>query len=452
MVTDPGVRVQADVDKLLAEGIDLLREYVRIDTTNPPGDVAGTADWVEQCFEREGIATTRAGPSPDRANVSATIGAREGGTGGALVLAHHMDVVPAVAADWTVDPFAADIRDGYLYGRGVLDMKGFGVLSMLCAFALHRAGVELKRPLRIIATADEEVGGVLGAKWLADNEMPSFGGELLLTEGSFGWRGTQVTFYPIVIAEKGVSTVKLTARGKPGHASAPTEDNAVVRIGNAIHRLGEYRSPPRARELAGRFLEAFPPELMELARGRGPGDLTDDEMEALILRLGGTRRSGRNVNLLRNTFTPTMVSAGVGQNVIPATAEAFVDCRSVPGVTGDDLLAELGEAIDDAEVEMELVKSSIGTESTPDTELYGALRDAILAEQPEAIVVPFLTGGGTDAKHFRPKGVACYGLIPVVLDEAAAGGVHGTDERVSLENLEHALRVLLRVVTEVCVA
>ena len=439
---------QFDAAHLLEEGIDLLRQYIRIDTTNPPGDVAPAADWVEGVLGAEGFRAQRVGPSPDKANLAVTIGQENGVR--PLVLAHHMDVVPAVAGDWSVDPFAAEVKDGYLYGRGTLDMKGFGVLSMLCLFAVARSGAPLRRPLRVIATADEEVGGVLGAKWLADNHLDEFGGEFLLTEGSFARAGSRALYYPVVVAEKGVSTIKQTARGKPGHASAPSEDNAVVRVGRAIARIGGHRSPPQARDLARRYLSAFPPALLGLDGGRTVADLSDEEMEETVQRLSGSRT--RTVNLLRNTFSPTMVQAGVGQNVIPAKAEAWIDCRSVPGVTLDDLLGELREIVADDAVEMEPVKSSVGTESPSDTELFEAMRDAVLAERPEAVVVPYLTGGGTDAKHLRPKGVTCYGLIPFVLDDKEAGGIHGIDERVSIENLEHALRVMLGVVERVCLA
>ena len=437
---------QTDITALVEEGIDLLRRYLRIDTTNPPGDVAPAADFVEDVLHREGLPTTRLGPSPDKANVIATIGP-DGGQP-PLVLAHHMDVVPSVATDWSVDPFSGAVKDGFVWGRGTLDMKGFGVLSMLCGFVLGRLGAaeSMRRPLRLLATADEEVGGALGAKWLADDHLHAAGGEFLLTEGSFARAGSRALYYPVVVAEKGVSTVTLTARGVPGHASAPSDDNAVVRIGRAIARLGDYRSPPGARDLGRRYLAGFPPAMLGLD-GRRVADLSDDEMEVLMGRLSGSKRTQ---NMLRNTLTPTMVKAGVGQNVIPATAVAHVDCRSLPGVSADDILAEVAKVIDDASIDLAVVKSSIGTESPSDTELFHALEAAVKAERPEAVVVPFLTGGGTDSKHFRPRGVTCYGLTPFVLDDSEAAGIHGTNERVSIDNLEHGLRVMLGVVERMC--
>ena len=435
-----------DFTSLLGEATELLRDYLRIDTTNPPGDVSKAADWVESLLRSEGMTPTRAGPSAEKANVIATLG--DGDARASLVLAHHMDVVPAVPADWSVDPFGGDLRDGYIWGRGALDMKGFGVMTMVCAFALKRLGLPLHRPLRLLATADEEVGGIDGAKWLAEHQLEDARGEFLLTEGAFAKAGPRATYYAVQVAEKGVSTVKLTARGQPGHASSPRDDNAVVHIARALARIGSYRSPPAARELARRYLSAFPPAILRLGNGRTVPDLSDDELEALLHSLSG---GSRIQNMLRNTFVPTMVQAGLAQNVIPPACEAYVDCRTVPGVTRDDLLAELTSVIDDEAVELELVKSSAGTESPAEGELLDAIRDGVAAERPGALVVPYLTAGGTDCKHFRPRGVVCYGQIPFELEDSDTDGIHGVDERVSLENLERGLRILFRIVTNMCV-
>ncbi len=434
------------------EAVALLRDYITIDTTNPPGDVSKAADWVEQLLQSEGFATTRIGPSDDKPNVIATLGdasrddpSTSSGQA-ALVLAHHMDVVPAGREDWSVDPFGGSLRDGFVWGRGALDMKGFGVMTMLCAIALKRQNVPLRRPLRILASADEEAGGIDGAKWLAEHQLDAVRGAFLLTEGSFARAGPRATYYTVQVAEKGVSTVKLSARGQPGRASAPSEDNAVIRIARAIARIGAYRSPPKARELARRYLAAFPPQILRIRDGRTINEFSDDELEQMLFTLSG---GSRIQNMLRNTFVPTMVHAGLGQNVIPPTCDSYVD---VPGVTSDDLLAELHEVVDDPEVELSLVKSSVGTESPFDSELFTAITDAVHSERPDALIVPFLTSGGTDCKHFRPKGIVCYGNIPFELDDKEAEGIHGIDERVSVENIERGMRILFRTVVNMCVS
>jgi len=439
-------RIEATFDfpRLSSEVIDLLRDYVRIDTTNPPGDVSRAADWVADLLASERISSTRLDRSPAKANVVATLLGRAAQP---LVLAHHMDVVPAVAKDWDSNPFGGELRDGYIWGRGALDMKGFGVLTLACALAIQRAGVPLRRPLRILATADEEVGGIDGARWLAENHLDAVGGDFLLTEGSFARAGPRATYYAVQTAEKGVSTIKLTARGLPGHASAPRDDNAIIRIARAVARLGAYRSPPAALELARRFLSAFPPRVLGLDGGRQVTDLTDIEMEELLYTLSG---GNRVQNMLRNTFVPTMVNAGLGQNVIPPVCEAYVDCRSLPGISGEQILAEIGVVIDDPEIALELVKSSVGTESSTESELMEAIREAVQAERPDAMIVPYLTSGGTDCKHFRPREVVCYGHIPFELDDKELEGIHGVNERVSLENLERGLRILMRVIVHMC--
>ena len=439
-------RIEATFDfpRLSSEVIDLLREFVRIDTTNPPGDVSRAADWVAALLASEGISSTRLARSPAKANVVATLPGRAVHP---LVLAHHMDVVPAVAEDWDVDPFGGELRDDCIWGRGTLDMKGFGVLTLVCALAIQRAGVPLRRPLRILATADEEVGGIDGARWLVENHLDAVGGDFLLTEGSFARAGPRATYYAVQTAEKGVSTIKLTARGLPGHASSPRDDNAIIRIARAVARIGSYRSPPAALELARRFLSAFPPRVLGLDGGRRVTDLTDIEMEELLHSLSG---GSRVQNMLRNTFVPTMINAGLGQNVIPPVCEAYADCRSVPGISGEQILDEIGDVIDDPLIALELVKSSVGTESSTESELMEAIREAVHAERPDAMIVPYLTSGGTDCKHFRPRGVVCYGHIPFELDDKELEGIHGVNERVSLENLERGLRILMRVVLRLC--
>jgi acetylornithine deacetylase/succinyl-diaminopimelate desuccinylase-like protein len=188
--------------------------------------------------------------------------------------------------------------------------------------------------------------------------------------------------------------------------------------------------------------------VLRLNNGRTIADLSDDEIEELIYQLAGGKRVQY---MLRNTFSPTMVHAGVGQNVIPSSCEAFVDCRTVPGVSSDDLLAELRDVIDDPAVELEFAKASVGTESPPEGELFDALRAAIASERPQALVVPYLTPGGTDCKHFRPKGIVSYGHIPFELDDKELEGIHGKNERVSLENLSRGLRVLFRTICAMCV-
>lgn len=439
-----------DFPRLRDEAAELLSEYLKIDTTNPPGDVSIAADWVEKLLQSEGIDAVRLGPSPDKQSVIGTIPAS--GSLAPLVLHHHSDVVAAPSEGWTVAPFGGEIKDGFVWGRGALDMKGFGVMTMVVTLAIKRLGVALSRPLRILAAADEEVGGIDGAKWLAANHLEEAGGEFFLTEGSFGRARDEFTYYPIQIGEKGVSAVKITVRGEPGHASAPPIDNAVVKMGRVIAKVGDYRSKAGGKESTVRFLEAFPKSFFDLG-DRNLGDLSVEELEALLasLRTPEEARIERVPSAMRSTFTPTMVNASLGQNVVPPKCEAFVDVRSLPGKTGEDILAELAEAIGDPEVELELVKHSTGTESAMDTEFFEALIAAIKDERPDAIIPPMRSAGGTDSKHLRPHGMVCYGLIPIEVPPAGLRGIHGFDERIKISDLEHGMRILAGLITRMCV-
>jgi acetylornithine deacetylase/succinyl-diaminopimelate desuccinylase-like protein len=440
-------RVVAAIDfaQLTNEAASLLSEYIAIDTTNPPGDVSKAADWVEGVLQTAGLETTRLVASPDKANVVATIDGSDDLR--PLVLSHHMDVVGAPPEGWSVPPFGGVVKDGYVWGRGALDMKGFGVLTIVCALTIARMGISLRRPLRLLVTADEEVGGEWGSKWLAANHLDAAAGEFFWTEGSFGTRRDEGVFYGIEAAQKGVSAVKVTTRGQPGHASAPTDDNAVVHMAQTLAKIGSHRSALGARDLVVRYLEALPKTLTKLDTVKF-GDLTDEELDGVLQRL--RTRGERTSNMMRNTFTPTMVQAGVGQNVIPAVCEAHLDVRSRPGVDGDAILAELASVIDDETVELQLVKNSVGTESPIDTDLYRALCEAISSVRPGAVVIPYMGSGGTDAKHLRPHGVVCYGLVPFEPGTKDLQRIHGIDERVSFEDLERGLRIVLEVVLRMC--
>jgi acetylornithine deacetylase/succinyl-diaminopimelate desuccinylase-like protein len=300
--------------------------------------------------------------------------------------------------------------------------------------------------VRLVITADEEVGGELGAKWLAANHFDEVDGEFFWTEGSFATHRDEGIFYGIEVAQKGVGAVKVTVRGEPGHASAPTEDNAVVRMSEVLARIGRYRSALGAREFVVRYLDALPRQLTKFEGSFE--DLSDEELEDTLRRL--RRRGERAPTMMRNTFTPTMIHAGVGQNVIPEICEAYLDCRARPGVDGDAVLAEIASVIDDDTVSLELVKNSVGTESPIGTEFFGALRDAITSVRPGAFVVPHMGSGGTDAKHLRPHDVTCYGLIPFEMAIGELHRIHGIDERVSVENIELGLRIAFDTVLRMC--
>jgi hypothetical protein len=357
-----------------------------------------------------------------------------------------MDVVPAVREDWSVDPFGGSLHDGFVWGRGALDMKGLGVMTMLCAIALKRQNVSLRRPC-----ASSPPPTKRSAASTARSGSPN------TSDG----RPRRVPPDRGLVRPGRPARDVLRRPGRRRRASARSSSRARPARPRLVAPRRQRRGPHRARHRAyrrvslaavgarsrARYLSAFPPQILRLRDGRSISDLADDELEEMLATLSG---GSRIQHMLRNTYVPTMVHAGLGQNVIPPSCDAHVDVRSVPGVTGGDLIAELRDEIDDPEVELSLVKSSAGTESPVDSELFTAIADAVHAERPEALIVPFLTSGGTDCKHFRPKGIVCYGHIPFELDDSETERIHGIDERVSVDNLERGMRILLRTVINMC--
>ncbi|MEX2237799.1 MAG: M20/M25/M40 family metallo-hydrolase [Dehalococcoidia bacterium] len=369
------------------EGLgELLSDYLRVDSTNPPGDTRTCVEWLGRRLEAVGIAWQALAHDPLKPNLVASLS--EGAN--ALVLHHHMDVVPVTGQPWTVEPFGGLVRDGYVHGRGALDMKGFGVLALAAIAAAKSSGRELRRPLRFLATSDEEIGGAEGAGWLAEAHFEETAGEFLWTEGSFA---TPAGAYPIQTSETGVAAFRLTARGRPGHASVDNPENPIVRLASVLPALAASRLRPN----------------------------------------------------------PTVLEAGASSNVVPATASCVLDVRTPPGSTVEEVAAEImGSAGSPEWLDIELVRWGDGTSSSDDSELMSALRDAILAERSGATITTVQGRIGTDARPYRPRGVTCYGLVPFELDAHELAGMHGPDERVSIENLERGLRIMLGVVERLC--
>lgn len=374
-----------------SEAARLLSEYLRIDSTNPPGDTTACVEWLRAQLAASGIESTILGFDAEAPSLVATVGDGDE----ALVLHHHMDVVPVDGQDWTVAPFAGEIIDGYVYGRGALDMKGFGILCLLTLNEVAQRSGDLRRPLRFLATSDEEVGGTRGAAFLSSNHLPETGGAFLWTEGSFATiAGGEVT-YPIQTAETGVAAIELTATGRPGHASMDNAENPVTRLVGAVERIVRAKL-------------AFKP-------------------------------------------TPTVLNAGGSFNVVPAVATCTFDIRVPPGVTQEQVIAQL---LDSAGrplwLSAEVARWSDPTFSPEDSQLMTAMENAIRSERPEAEITTVQGRIGTDARPYRGQGVVCYGLVPFELDENELKGMHGTDERVSIENLERGLRIMRRVVETLC--
>jgi acetylornithine deacetylase/succinyl-diaminopimelate desuccinylase-like protein len=429
-----------DWEALAAEAVDVLQRYIRVDTTNPPGNEERAADFLADLLAAEGIDSRKLSAAPGRANLVADLGAGSGEK--PLILLNHTDVVPVEAEQWSVDPYAGEIKDGYLWGRGALDMKGMGVLELMTVLTLKRLGARLRRPVRFLAVADEEAGSEYGVEWL-DREHPELlDGAFVINEGGYGaeaYLGSERPLFGVSTAEKSPLWLTLRATGKPGHGSAPHDDNVLDRMVRAMHRVQTWQRP----------YIMTPPVVEALQAAFAEGYIDVDPAATTPQEIAERYRSLRT--LLSNTVSATALQTGVKHNVIPATASATLDCRLVPGYTHERFIDELHEVIDDPRVEIEVTFASESPASSSDTELHATIRAVCNEVMPEAAVLPRVTAGFTDSRAFRRRGVPAYGFVPMLLGQDEQGGMHGNNERISLANLRRGVEVMYRVVERVCV-
>lgn len=430
------------------EVITYLRNLLRLDTRNPPGNETLAAEYLRGILELEGIVCEVVGPGPDRG----TIVARLKGDGSAppLLLMSHTDVVAVESEKWTHDPFAAEIDDGFIYGRGALDMKHMVTMELMTMLLLKRSGVPLKRDVIFMAAADEEVGGHQGAGWVAQHRPELIQAEYALNEGGgypFEINGRR--YYTVQTAEKGAARFRLRTQGKPGHGSMPHEDNAIIKLVEVLNRLGD-RQPPvhfsaSFRGYVAGIASTQPPEIAQLILAILENEETADvAIDALPLDdlLKQELRA-----MTRNTIAPTMLKAGTQINVIPSEAEAFLDGRILPGWTPEMFLGEI-RAIFGKDADIEFIDPNEALEADPASPLFEVIKEVVREHDAEATVVPNLLVGGTDAQRVAVLGTKVYGFAPEMYISGLQDldRVHGHDERINIRSLQWGTRVLYDVV------
>ncbi|HWJ11635.1 MAG TPA: M20/M25/M40 family metallo-hydrolase [Nocardioides sp.] len=428
------------------EVVDLCRELIRIDTSNYGSDEGPgerkAAEYVAGLLDEVGIAAEVVETAPGRANVLARWGGTgESGRQDALLLHGHLDVVPAAAEDWQVDPFSGEVQDGYVWGRGAVDMKDFDAMLLAVVRERQRSGRAPERPVVLCFTADEEAGGHLGAEQLITHHTDWFEGctEAVGEVGGFSTTVRGRRLYLIEAAEKGMAWMRLTARGRAGHGSMVNHENAVTRLAAAVARLGAHEWPVRLTPTMQTLLAS----VAELVGT----EATPENAPALVEEFGGAARMLGAV--LRNSTNPTMLDAGYKVNVIPTEATAHVDGRFLPGFE-DEFFATLAELTGEG-IDIDYVSNQPPWEMPYDGALVDAMTRSLVAEDPEALVAPYLMSGGTDAKHFTKLGMRSYGFAPLRLPEDLdfTALFHGVDERVPVEALEFGARVMDRFLDEV---
>jgi len=432
------------------EVVEICRDLIRLDTTNTGETDTGAgeraaAEYVAGQLSEVGLEPVVVESEPGRTSVVARFPGAEAGTAarGALLVHGHLDVVPADPSEWTVHPFSGEITDdGYLWGRGAVDMKDFDAMTLAVVRAMRRQGRTPPRDLVLAFLADEEAGGRLGAHWLVDNHADLFEGctEAIGEVGGFSYTvAPDLRLYLIETAEKGLAWVRLHARGRPGHGSMIHDDNAVTALAEAVARLGRHRFPVVMTGTVRAFLAEV---------GAALGLEFDPEApEEAIAKLGTLAPIVGST--IRTTANPTRLAAGYKENVIPSRASATVDCRTVPG-HHEALLAQLTEVVG-PDIEVEFVQHQPPLQTTFDGPLVEAMAAALRAEDPGARAVPYMLSGGTDAKAFSRLGVRCFGFSPLRLppDLNFSALFHGIDERVPTDGLRFGVRVLDRLL-ETC--
>jgi acetylornithine deacetylase/succinyl-diaminopimelate desuccinylase-like protein len=419
---------------LRTEVTELLQELIRVDTTNPPGNETAAAELLRAYLEESGVACELFARVPERANLVARIPGS--GAGPTLLFLSHTDVVLADAAEWSADPFGGELRDGEVWGRGALDMKGQVAASAVAIASLAREGFQPTGDLIFAATADEEVGAGFGAQWLCEAHPDAVRCDYLINEGS----GDRLElggkpFYLCSVAEKMSAPFLLRVRGRSGHASMPgIADNALVKAAPMITALGEYQPERRLTP----EVEA----LLETVTGDKPG--TPDEALQQARAIGQTFAEMVEP-LLAMTLAPTMVTASQKRNVIPAVCDVTVDSRLLPGISPDEQHEVVRGILGDGEYELEVMESHGGTRSPIQTHLWDAVASWVHEIEPGAEPAPICVAGFTDSHWFREAfDTVAYGFFPArVMDiELAARLIHSADERVPVEDLELGVNFL----------
>ena len=413
---------EPDWPQVEQHAIEFLQQYVRIASVNPPADTRATAALFQAELERNGLKPVLYTSGPNgQTDLVVRVAGRDRSKK-PLLLMNHFDVVPADPKAWPMDPFAALLRDGYIWGRGTLDMKGIGVQQLTALIALHNAGITPSRDIVMLSTADEETGGERGIRWMIANHYSDIDCKYVLDEGGMGSRDALAPdklVFGVSVGEKQVMWLRLHAKGTAGHGSQPIPDNANLILLAAIEHA--LQLPPSGNPN---------PVIEQMKRAIG-GEFASNKFTSAIQR---------------NTISLTTLSSGVGSpakvNVIPSTAEATLDCRLLPAVNPDEFVSEMKARINDPRVSIERINQPVDAGASPsDTPLFAAIRAAILKQHPSAIVTPMFVPFGTDSVHLRKRGVIAYGLTPMVLDQATAATMHSDRERIPLNEFRTGIHV-----------
>ena len=416
-----------------------LSAYIQVNTQNPPGNETRGVEFFAAIFDEADIAYETAESAPGRGNIWAKL---EGGDEPALVLLNHMDVVPADLRYWSANPFGGTIRDGHVYGRGALDMKGLGIIQLQAFLALHASGARLNRDVLFVATADEEAGGAFGAGWLVENRPELFEDVgYLLNEGGGGTTIGEDTVFSVELTQKVPLWLRLIAHGNPGHGSTPQVETAVTRALRAGDRLARTRFEARAIAAVQAMFEGMAPYQNETLAARY-ADIVSAVEDPEFMHYLQLTNPGHHA-LLRNTCSLTGMQGSSKINVVPTEAIIELDCRLLPDQNPDEFIEELTHIINDPNVTIEKIMGFTPAVSTPDNPLFRLIETVYEDHFPGAVIVPGVATGFTDSHFFRDLGIVSYGFSTTVIPGPDRRGVHGNNERISVENMERGTVIMI---------
>ena len=435
-----------DNDRIREETVARLQTIIRFDTTNPPGNELPLAIYLETALKDEGIETTLLAPEKNRAQLIARI--RGNDNERPVILLAHTDVVGVQRASWTHDPFAGEIADGYLYGRGAIDDKGMLAANLMTMLLLKRelasSGRKLSRDVVFIATCDEESGGEMGMGWLIDHHAEVLDAEYALNEGG----RTRIIdhgrcYLAVQAAEKISHVVTVTAHGTAGHAAIPLPDNAITRLGRALTQLSKHVEPLMLTDITRQFFA----RLADIWPNQVERNAMLDVVDADDARSADGGRILSEIPVfnavLRNGISPTVVQGGKQFNVIPDSAGVVLNVRTLPGQSVDDVIGRLRAVITEPGVAIEVTQRGIeAPASYPSSPMFTAIAETAHDLDPRIAVVPYLSTGVTDSARLRRLGIQAYGVLPFPMVQADEERMHGNDERVPLESLHFGVRLI----------
>jgi acetylornithine deacetylase/succinyl-diaminopimelate desuccinylase-like protein len=431
-----------DWDAVEAQAADLLSRYLQFDTTNPPGNEAPAIEFLAGLLRQHGFEPEIMESAPGRANLIARLPAATTAAAPPCILYSHADVVPANPARWSHPPFCGHIAGGYVWGRGALDNKGQGIIFLQALTLLKQHAIPLNRDIIFVVAADEEAAGRFGADWLVQHRPDLLKAEYVWNEGGIGLKlpGPGGYLYQIAVAEKEALTVKLTAQGVAAHASVPQPNSPPDRLVRALNRIQWQQQASRLTPVVIQMLKALAPG-QPYVRARLFAHADNPVVQLLLLKY--LENDPVFAPLVCNSINLTMLHSGQTSNVIPATAEARLDIRLLPGENIQAVLAGLRSVMADPELRVEIEEQAIAHPPSPaDSAFFCTLAQTLRRLGPPGLVLPFLTPGATDSRYWRRAGLKAYGFVPMLLSAQELSRIHSADEQVSTANLRWGVQVV----------